>query len=436
MYSARDDVKSKGQGPPSPCKVCSSRFHWDRDCPHWKEYIQTVKRVRSAKFVESDPVRTVDEETMYDHCYNAYMAQSHIDPYVYSERSLKSSMRVQTALPTIPEEPEPRTYSSRPTVEEVEDEEILLDRERSHISYEQDVLLEEVVPTTSSKIVRLVPGRRTQMPGLASEGVSVLATEGRLMQLDGLEVTLRYDSGADITLLSEDTYLKLRNPPPLKKGMKINLLQLTSEETSVKGFINLPIFVTLDDGTILEMEVEAYVVSRMTVPILLGEDFHEIFEVGVTRDAVHGTRISFGKGAHSVRATGVPRPKDHALVARKRSMLGGIPVVRAKKDVIIQAGSTHRVEVEGHFIDDRDWLVEKYTIADTDTPVFAIPSTLITRTSPFVPVANLSSHPKTIRRGDVLGELKDPQTYLDGAKDETAYTQMAAHAWTIKALVD
>lgn len=39
LYSAKDDVKSKGQGPPSLCKVCSSRFHWDTYCPHWKDYL-------------------------------------------------------------------------------------------------------------------------------------------------------------------------------------------------------------------------------------------------------------------------------------------------------------------------------------------------------------------------------------------------------------
>jgi hypothetical protein len=33
-----------GRAPPSPCKVCGSANHWDRECPDWNIYIEKQKR--------------------------------------------------------------------------------------------------------------------------------------------------------------------------------------------------------------------------------------------------------------------------------------------------------------------------------------------------------------------------------------------------------
>jgi hypothetical protein len=33
-----------GKEPPSPCKVCGSAKHWDRECPDWNIYIEKQKR--------------------------------------------------------------------------------------------------------------------------------------------------------------------------------------------------------------------------------------------------------------------------------------------------------------------------------------------------------------------------------------------------------
>jgi hypothetical protein len=38
--------------PPSPCKVCGSSNHWDRECPDWDTYLVTTKK--SAKFISND----------------------------------------------------------------------------------------------------------------------------------------------------------------------------------------------------------------------------------------------------------------------------------------------------------------------------------------------------------------------------------------------
>jgi hypothetical protein len=40
-FSRNDHVTTKmGKAPPSPCKVCGSPNHWDRECPDWNVYIE------------------------------------------------------------------------------------------------------------------------------------------------------------------------------------------------------------------------------------------------------------------------------------------------------------------------------------------------------------------------------------------------------------
>lgn len=44
-FPKNDHVLTKmGREPPSPCKVCGSAKHWDRECPDWNVYIEKQKR--------------------------------------------------------------------------------------------------------------------------------------------------------------------------------------------------------------------------------------------------------------------------------------------------------------------------------------------------------------------------------------------------------
>jgi hypothetical protein len=44
-FPKHDDVMTRmGRVPPSPCKVCGSANHWDRECPDWAVYSEKVKR--------------------------------------------------------------------------------------------------------------------------------------------------------------------------------------------------------------------------------------------------------------------------------------------------------------------------------------------------------------------------------------------------------
>jgi hypothetical protein len=66
-FSKNDHVTTKmGKAPPSPCKVCGSSNHWDRECPDWNVYMERLKRGTLA--VTSSPVED-ESELIYHSAY-------------------------------------------------------------------------------------------------------------------------------------------------------------------------------------------------------------------------------------------------------------------------------------------------------------------------------------------------------------------------------
>jgi hypothetical protein len=44
-FKKNDHVTTKmGRDPPSPCKVCGSSKHWDKECPDWNVYLEKQRR--------------------------------------------------------------------------------------------------------------------------------------------------------------------------------------------------------------------------------------------------------------------------------------------------------------------------------------------------------------------------------------------------------
>lgn len=138
----------------------------------------------------------------------------------------------------------------------------------------------------------------------------MLSVQGKLGSLEERPIDLRLDSGADVSLISKDFLLSLKNKVPISKGMKMCLWQLTDKNASLEGYITLPVFIESEDGTIIETEVEAYVVPGISVDILLGEDYQMAHEVTVARDLEKGTQVSYRSCPYSIRATPIGRTKD------------------------------------------------------------------------------------------------------------------------------
>lgn len=117
--------------------------------------------------------------------------------------------------------------------------------------------------------------------------------QGRLGSQDEHIIDLRLDSGADVSLVSKEFLLSLKNKVTVSKGVKMRLWQLTDKNACLEGYTTLSVFVESEDGVVIETEVEAYVVLGMSVDVLLGEDYQLGHEVTVARDLEKGTRVSF-----------------------------------------------------------------------------------------------------------------------------------------------
>lgn len=84
-----------------------------------------------------------------------------------------------------------------------------------------------------------------------------------------------------MSLISQEFLDSFKVKPVIKQGLKMKLWQLTSKNEVLAGYVSVPVYIQAQDGTMLEMEVEAYVVPGMSVDILLGEDYQQCHEIAV-----------------------------------------------------------------------------------------------------------------------------------------------------------
>lgn len=70
-FKKNDHVTTKmGRDPPSPCKVCGSAKHWDKECPDWNVYLE--KQRRGALLVNSSSAGD-EAELLYHSTYLVLM---------------------------------------------------------------------------------------------------------------------------------------------------------------------------------------------------------------------------------------------------------------------------------------------------------------------------------------------------------------------------
>ncbi|KAI4294111.1 hypothetical protein K525DRAFT_160833, partial [Schizophyllum commune Loenen D] len=227
----------------------------------------------------------------------------------------------------------------------------------------------------------------------------------------------RLDSGADITLLSEDELKSWENAPKPKQGMRMKLFHLTGH-AKVLGYVRFKMFALTEAGEFVQFTVEAYVVRGMKVPILLGEDFQSAYELGVRREASGKSEVLLGKTGKVIPASSSQDVKigfniqyafsgqTYARSAtrrrgqrRARRYPAGLTEVYAKEDKILAPGSVFNVPVTGPFEGRSDWLVEKIAIGGSDSMMSA-PTTWISSDDPKIPIANPSTRPHYLRAGD------------------------------------
>ena len=261
----------------------------------------------------------------------------------------------------------------------------------------------------------------------------------------------RLDSGADITLMSEDFWSSIPGLPKPKEGLRMKLYHLTGS-AKVLGYIRTTLFMPRENGSFISFDLEAYVVRNMRVPLLLGEDFQTTYELGVTRYATGHCDIHIGRTGLVVKASSAQRVDlgfkirqaqttqsfVRAKAARRSKWLKpiqGDPPVVAAEDVVIQPHSVKNVRVSAPFAGREDWLVEKVIIGSDDCDILAAPTTWITASMPFLPIANPGASPKIIRKGEIVGHLLDPSYALDKPSDESSLVRYVASADALRTVI-
>jgi hypothetical protein len=149
----------------------------------------------------------------------------------------------------------------------------------------------------SSKIVlQKVMARPPGTSFLGSRVTTVLARIGGITE-NLCPVTI--DSGSDITLISKEFMESLKQPPKPKKGQKVQLIQVTGK-SSITEYVVLPILFETQEG-LVEMTVEAYVVTKMNTPFILGNDFASQFKLSIIRKD-QTTQVVLGSSDRQIEA--------------------------------------------------------------------------------------------------------------------------------------
>ncbi|KAL1663508.1 hypothetical protein GGF50DRAFT_127923 [Schizophyllum commune] len=491
LFKRRDDVKTKEKRqPPAPCFACGSPYHWNKECPHREEYRN--RRSRDGYVVEPGEA---SREKAYDAAYAMIAAPGFEEaarretaepslerksdeetesegesPELNGEVLYINTASVASRIETIEEEywqaggslpvdhPHIMEYVGDEAARNAQPD---VDPDHPPAEEREAFSIPDVRPFEDNPIK--LKSRIRRPPGQASRGTSVLSVRGRVGSMQEEEIDLHLDSCASLTLLSAQLYDQLRNPPPIRKGAKMRLWQLTSTSDPIRGYVRLPIFIMADDGSTLEAEIEAYVVENMTVPILLGEDFQQAYEVAVDRKVDEGTRVHFGDHDSPVSAANVNRTNDFNKIAK--AYQGEVPekafakrahrkklkrekkkkerlereedfTVRAAVDTTIPAQKAVRVPLQGPFEKGGEWIIEKNLLVTSDSLHLAIPNTIIDHDFPFVPIANLSHAPKRIRKGEVIGKIAIPGDYFDTPSQGDDALRMREHASMMAKICD
>ena len=240
--------------PQWPCRACGSANHWDKECPHYNLFTQLQSKLAKSVYKGTD--RPSDIKNVYRSAYQALLMQTVSQLYTCSpvcEEQLTAKEILLAAQTTEGKGGSPHSTSKigagggPVSIEEEEDKywqwyHGMTKAPNGVLLMEAPPDLEEMVKETSSgesvpdvKTIRLTP-QRVRPGGRAAEGVSVVSVKGTIGLNDGDVLDLRLDSSADMTLISEELYSSMKNPPQLRQGMKLKLYQLMDSDAELLSF--------------------------------------------------------------------------------------------------------------------------------------------------------------------------------------------------------
>ncbi|PBK98142.1 hypothetical protein ARMGADRAFT_906222, partial [Armillaria gallica] len=226
------------------------------------------------------------------------------------------------------------------------------------------------------------------------------------------------DSCTDVSLISLEYYESLVNPPAIKKGIKMNLWQLTDKDSKIKGYVAIPIFTMSEQNELIETEVEAYLVLLMSMPILLGEDYQLNYELTVKRNIDTGMTILYGDNLkYSIKVMAVDKTEDFGRKAHREQLPVRLALVI--KDVRLPPQTSKLVEVTLLTGDESQWVVERNLILNSPSSYLLVSNTLVkAKESATVYVTNLTDAPRILQKGDMIGTVHKATDYFDKPVNE------------------
>jgi len=136
--------------------------------------------------------------------------------------------------------------------------------------------LEVITNHSSSEKLIVLPKIMERPPGCSFIGSTPTTTLVHLGEINGPTAKVIIDSGSDITLVSAATIASMPKPPKKHEGKKIKLSQVTAQ-TTISGYVDLPLIFNTNQGPV-QTDVEAYIVNGMTTPLILGNDFADLYQ--------------------------------------------------------------------------------------------------------------------------------------------------------------
>ncbi|KAL1658114.1 hypothetical protein GGG16DRAFT_26882, partial [Schizophyllum commune] len=270
---ARDDSNVSRRQPKDGCYICTSPYHFAKDCRHYNQWkflyqINCVDHVVALSVIQQsdeDWEGIMGELKENENSVAAYVADAEAvqPPAAKAEVRAESNAQRRARDPKFNAKKASRTPSPKTKGKgrAAEVETPLLPRAERRRSLRT---IDDAVYTAQSQ--------RERPEGFNSLGSRALRIQVCFNQLNSEPKEGRLDSGADITLLSEEELKSWENAPKPKQGMRMKLFHLTGH-AKVLGYVRFKMFTLTVSGEFVQFTVEAYVVRGMKVPILLGEDF-------------------------------------------------------------------------------------------------------------------------------------------------------------------
>ena len=276
-----------------------------------------------------------------------------------------------------------------------------------------------ILPTRTIKLEPLC----SRPTGKTHLGVKTLFVPATIGAIDGLDTQVLVDTGANITLISMETYQKIPEKPKIKKTEDMPLASIGGN-FKAQGYITVPIFFTTKKG-VIEMELDLYIIIGMKWPVILSNDFQEQYQISVLRSD-QGTKVSFG-GDHEqyMEASStitVPEELRNLIAAIQEKPKNKLPFSTAPRDNLIRI--PHRITIQPRMTEPipfilywpeniQEYFLEPETKVDPDGNRLYIPDTFITKETQLIYITNAGQSPFTLPAGSVIGHARDPYDFLD-----------------------